>query len=364
MTAHRVADGRMGLGGNGKPKLALVAIRARNGEIGGAERLFDGLHAALAGHGVDVDRIDAESDEKDFDSVLRSYLGCYDLDLSVYDGVISTKAPSYALRHRNHVCYLMHTMRVFYDRFEQTFERPTDAIRAQRRIVHQLDTAALSRPSVRSIFAVGGEVCRRLRAYNNLDAEVLHHPSTLKVAPAGRFRHILIAGRLHPWKRVDLAIEAIRRMRNPVEVVVTGAGEDMHRLQTIATGASNIRFTGRISDDELSALYADALAVLFSPVGEDFGLTAVEALAAGKAVVTCTDSGEPSRLVGDGVNGFVCAPDPAALADRLDWLVENEDAARTLGARGPEAVAPIRWDTVCTRLLSALGHAPAGSRAG
>jgi glycosyltransferase involved in cell wall biosynthesis len=250
-------------------------------------------------------------------------------------------------------------MRVFYDRFEQAFERPTDQLRAQRQVIQQIDTAALSRPSIQSIFAVGEEVRQRLRAYNGLDAEVLHHPSTHEPPLARGLRHILVAGRLHPWKRVDLAIEAIRCMRRPVEVVITGVGEDEHRLRQIASGQANVRFTGHVSDEALSALYADALAVLFCPVAEDFGLTAVEALAAGKAIVTCSDSGEPARLIRDGVTGFVCAPEPVAIAERLDWLADHPEAARDLGARGPKLVASIRWDTVCARLLSALDRARA-----
>jgi glycosyltransferase involved in cell wall biosynthesis len=341
--------------------VALIAVRSLTNERGGAERLFDGLHAALLDRGVDAHRIDVESDERSFDAILRSYLRCYDLDLSAFDGVISTKAPTYAVRHRSHVCYLVHTMRVFYDRFAQTFEQPSDAIHAQRHVVQQIDTAALSRPSVKSIFAVGETVSRRLREYNGLASEVLHHPSTLKARPSGDFRHILIAGRLHPWKRVDLAIEAARRMRHPVEIVVTGAGDDAHRLHAMAAANPRFRFVGHVSDDALAALYADALGVIFCPVEEDFGLIAVEALAAGKPVVTCADSGEPARLVRDGVNGFICAPEASAMAERLDWLVDHPEAARRMGASGPDVVASIVWDNVCDRLLSALGRPSAGN---
>ena len=54
-------------------------------------------------------------------SVLASYVRCYDLDLRQYDLVISTKAPTYLVRHPRHVSYLVHTLRVFYDRFAGEF---------------------------------------------------------------------------------------------------------------------------------------------------------------------------------------------------------------------------------------------------
>lgn len=81
------------------------------GGFGGAERLYAGLGGALAACGLTVERIDVVNDESSFDRILETYLVAYDLDLSAFDGVISTKAPSYAVRHRNHVGYLMHTLR-------------------------------------------------------------------------------------------------------------------------------------------------------------------------------------------------------------------------------------------------------------
>ena len=53
--------------------------------------------------------------------MLASYKRCYDLDLRQYDLVISTKAPTYVVRHPRHISYLVHTLRVFYDRFASEF---------------------------------------------------------------------------------------------------------------------------------------------------------------------------------------------------------------------------------------------------
>ncbi len=344
-----------------QPRIALLTVPSLHGERGGAERLFEGLHGALIRHGVDVERIDVPSDESDFDNVLRSYLRFCDTDLSAFDGVVSTKAPSFAVRHRNHVCYLLHTMRVFYDMFEETSPRPTPTLLAQRDIVRQIDTAALRRPSLRGLFVVGAEVRERLQEFNGIDSEVLHHPTTQQGLRTGEFRHLLLPGRLHPWKRVDLAIEAVRRMRHRVDLIVSGAGKDETRLRAKAHGMSRVHFVGHVNDVDLAALYADALAVLYCPVREDYGLVPVEAFMSGKPVVTCNDSGEPVRLIADGVNGFVCVPDAQSIADRLDWLVENRGRAKEMGRRGREAVAHMGWENVCSRLLGALG-CPAEAR--
>ena len=64
------------------------------------------------------------------------------------------------------------------------------------------------------------EVAQRLRAYNGLDADVVHPPSTLPGLHEGPFTHLLAPGRLHPWKRVDLAIRAMRFVKAPVKLVI------------------------------------------------------------------------------------------------------------------------------------------------
>ena len=337
------------------PRVALLTVRSASGERGGAERLYDGLHAALKNNGCDAHRIDLTSDERDFEHVLRSYLAFYDVDLSAYDAVISTKAPSYVVRHRNHVVYLPHTMRVFYDMYDESVANSVPQLRAQRDIVHRIDTAALKRASVKGIFTVGAEVRDRLRRCNGIDAEVLHHPTTLAARQDGDARHILIAGRLHRWKRVDLALAAVRAMKRRVDVVVTGTGEDEAALRAMAADLPQVRFVGHVSDEALAALYAEAIAVVYCPLREDFGLVCVEAFASGKPVITCTDSGEPARLVEAGVNGWVVAPDPAAMAAVFDSTATDEATVRAMGRRGCMVAAAITWNRVCARLLAPLG---------
>lgn len=346
-------------------RVAVLAVAAPQGEQGGAERFYQGLRGALERAGVQAEIVTEISDESNFEAIKESYLRFYDLDLLVYDGVISTKAPAYVIRHPNHVCYLQHTMRVFYDMFEVEFPRSNRELLAQRELIQQLDTAALQSPRTRRIFVIGHEVKDRLRRFNGLDAEVLYQAPTLKGFRAGAYRYVFMPGRLHRWKRVDLLIEAMRWVRVPVEVLISGTGEDEQRFKVLAAGDERIRFLGRISDEELLALYADALVVPFVPCHEDFGLVTLEAFHSGKPVITCRDSGEPARLVRDGETGFVCDPDPRAIAACIDYLAEHPEEAAAMGRRGAESVAHISWDRVAAELLAALDLKPlaTGARA-
>ena len=344
-----------------RAKVAIVAAASGGGEAGGAERFYVGLQSALESFGLQAEIVSRVSDESSFEQIKRGYLDFYDLSLDAFDGVVSTKAPSFAIRHRNHVGYLVHTMRVFYDMFETEFPNPSASLLEQRRLIHQLDTAALSSRRLRRLYTIGHEVKERLKRYNGIDAEVLHPPTTLDGLTQGKYEYVLLPGRLHRWKRVDLVISAIKLVRQPVQLLITGSGEDRAYFEAIADGDPRIRFLGRVSEEQLRALYADALAIAFVPQREDLGLITFEAFGSGKPVITCTDSGEPSRLVRHGETGFVSHPDPSALAGWLERLIENPGMAITMGDRGRASVAHITWERVGQNLARALGFVNSSS---
>lgn len=339
-------------------RIAVLATAASSGEVGGAERFYVGLRDALRAEGVDAEIVSVVSDEANFEAILESYLRFYDLDLSNFDGVISTKAPGYVVRHPNHVCYLMHTMRVFYDMFDVEFPHAGVELHAQRRRIHELDTAALSDENVRARFVIGHEVGKRLRDYNGLDSRVVYPETTVTGFQRGEYRHLYMPGRLHRWKRVDLVIEAMRYVRSPLHLLISGTGEDEQKLRELAAGDDRIRFLGRVSDEHLLRLYADALAVPFVPFREDFGLVAVEAFHSAKPVITCADSGEPARMVRDFDAGMVCAPDPRALAEAIEKYAQDPALARATGLRAAEHVQSIQWAKVARTLINALGMDP------
>lgn len=336
-------------------RIGVIAVENPSGETGGAERLCHALVSALRTAGFEASLVEALGDELTFEGIQETYLRCYDLDVSAYDAVISTKAPTYAVRHPNHVCYLVHTMRVFYDLWETELPHATEEQRRQRRLIHQLDSAALRPPRTRRIFSIGNEVSKRLQRWNGLDSEVLHPPLALDRFRSGGYGdHLLLPGRLHRWKRVGLAIRAMSYVRHPVRLVITGTGEQESELRALAAGNERIELRGQVSDDELIDLYASALGVLFVPLREDYGYVAIEAFWSGKAVITCRDSGEPALFVRHGVNGFVCDPEPKELASAIDRLCEDRETARQLGERGRAGILHLQWPAVVEKLTAAL----------
>ena len=335
-------------------KIAVIGSGSKNGEKGGAENFYTGLVAALNELDAKAELICPVSDESNFDSIKETYLRFYDLDLSMYEGVISTKAPGYVIRHHNHICYLQHTMRVFYDMFEIEFPQPTRELIDQRQFIQTIDTAALQYPKVREVFVIGNEVKNRLLKYNGIESSVLYQGLQTDNFKEGAFDYIFMPGRLHRWKRVDLVIESMRYVKAPVNLLISGVGEDEGKFKKLANSDTRIKFLGRVPTNELVALYSNALCVPFVPIHEDFGLITIEAFKSGKPVITCFDSGEPACIVQNNDSGFVCNPDPREIADKIEKLYLTPKLAKEMGERGKISIQDIAWDSTARKLLNSL----------
>lgn len=174
------------------------------------------------------------------------------------------------------------------------------ALAAQTRAV---ETDAV--PHLDVVVANSTAVADRIRRWWGVPAQVVAPPVDVArftpdgAAPGGYF---LVAGRLVPYRRVDLAIRAAQRAG--VRLVVAGDGRHEAALRRIA-GAETV-FLGRVSDAEMVRLQRDAIATLM-PGEEDFGIVPVEAMAAGTPVVARAAGGALDTVV-PGVSG-VLVPD-------------------------------------------------------
>jgi FkbM family methyltransferase len=342
-------------------KIAVVVPVMKSGEKGGAEALYKGLIQGLRDASHDVDRIGVVIDESSFEAILEAYEQCSNLDLHDYDLVVSTKAPTYAVRHRAHISYLLHTIRVFYDMFHREFGRGTPEQFRQRRRIHALDKASLHPDRVRKHLVIGHVPYRRLYDvdvfWQRIEFEVLHPPPTLwGFRPPRAGEYVFLPGRLHRWKRVDLVVKAFQYVKKDIPLKIAGAGEDEPSLRALAAGDPRIEFLGRVTDEQLLDLYAGALVVPFVPVREDYGFITIEAFRSQKPVITCIDSGEPTYFVKDDETGLVARPEPEAIAQKINYLIDHPDHGTEMGARGFSAVSHITWEAVVAKILSSIEH--------
>jgi glycosyltransferase involved in cell wall biosynthesis len=115
-------------------------------------------------------------------------------------------------------------------------------------------------------------------------------------------RYFLIGCRLAPYKRVDLAIETFKKLGSDYRLKIFGDGVDLKRLRALAGDADNIEFLGRVSEEQKVELYSHAQAFL-NPQEEDFGITVVESMAAGRPVIAFRRGGAVETVI-DGQTGL------------------------------------------------------------
>ena len=333
-------------------RVAVLTTESAQGEVGGAERFYQGLLSGLNEIGCEAEIIPVIADESSFEQIGMNYQNCRDLDLSRFDAVVSTKTPTFAVDHPNHVMYLVHTVRVFDDMFYETFPGHDPIRLAERAMLHQWDFEAMSK--VKAKFTIGHEVSKRLYRWRGIHSDVIHPPLGVNGFRQGKTGdYFFLPGRLHPWKRVDLAINAIKASSLPLRLVIAGTGEAEQELKALAAGDSRIEFVGRLSDEELLDYYANALAIAFVPKKEDYGYVTLEGFASGKPVITCTDSGEPTYFVEHQETGLITDPTPESLCGGFEWLFNNKALAAEMGQRGYEAIQGMSWATVGKQLISA-----------
>lgn len=172
-------------------------------------------------------------------------------------------------------------------------------------------------PLISTVVANSSAVAQRISQHWGREATVVHPPVDVDyyardpAVPTGDF--FLLPGRLVGYKRPDIAIRAARKAGVPL--VVAGDGRDAARCRKLADGA-DVRFLGRVSDEDLRDVYRRATAMLM-PGEEDFGITPVEAMACGTPVIALGVGGALDSVV-DGVTGtFVDAGSDDEMIDRF-----------------------------------------------
>ena len=263
-------------------------------------------------------------------------------DLSSYDLVISSSSAFakgvITQPHTTHVCYTHSPMRYAWATSsyveKERIASPLRSLLAPG--LHYLRTwDAIAAMRVDRYVANSSSIARRIRKFYRREAEIVHPPvdtARFQVAPPGeRGDYGIIASRLVPYKRVDMAVEAFTRLGRPLKVV--GSGRGLKELQ--AKAGPTIEFVGYASDAELPALIARS-AMYLMPGEEDFGIAPVEANACGVPVVAYAAGGaldvqvdgQTGCLFGEQTIDSLCAAIERAYATPWNTEVIRRNALR------------------------------------
>jgi glycosyltransferase involved in cell wall biosynthesis len=294
----------------------------------------------------------------------RAYVATYFTDLGVtgtgerVDQVISMRFPSYAIRHPRHVCWLVHTMREYYDlwdRFSSSLSAKGRAKeRVRRSMIHAADTYCFKR--VQRLFTISDTVRDRVARWNRVGAETIHPPPPQRdYRCEGYGDYVFFASRLTPLKRADLVLRALAQpAAASVRCVIGGEGEDRPRLEQLSRELQldgRVTFAGRLTETQLVDHLARCRAVVFPPFDEDYGFVTGEAFASGKPVITCSDSGGPVELVRSGENGWVTAPEPSGLAAAMADAMDSPALAERMGGQARVQISRLSWADVVKKLV-------------
>src|ERR1043166_1604384 len=311
--------------------------------MGGAERVAEAMHDSFPGapiyttvalkqslpsrlRNADI-RTSPLQKLPAMDKKFRHYFMLYPFaiehfDLSAYDLIFSSSS-GYAKgvrRRRNaiHVCYCHTPMRWVW-RYDDYVERERFG-RASRTLLPMMlwplkrwDLRASQQPNY--YIANSYLMADRIKKIYGREAHVIPPPirgNCFHMSTEIDYYYLVLA-RLMPYKRIDLAIEACRRLNR--RLIVIGDGPDRARLEKMAD--DRIEFLGR-QPDKIVNYYASRCRALLFPGEEDFGMAPLEANAAGRPVIAYNSGGAVETVI-DGKTGvFFDHPNSLALSGAIE----------------------------------------------
>ncbi len=311
---------------SGRPRVALVHdywVTLRGGEyvFRGLARLFPGadcyvlIHKRSVPTGIEHTRLRTSPLQwiplgwRYYRALLPLYpLAARHLDLRGYDLVISSSSGfcHHARTNGVHICYCHAPLRYAWNEYKATLERQKAPWR-RAALAYMLDrvrTADYTAAHRVTTYVANSRVVQaRIAEYYGLPSTIVHPFIDIdRFRPAALTQdYCLVVSQLLPYKCVDLAVEACRRLGR--RLIVVGEGPERAHLQQLAGPATT--FLGRVSEEDLASLYAGCAALLQCGE-EDFGMAALEAQACGRPVIAYGAAGALETVV-DGQTGVYFA---------------------------------------------------------
>lgn len=225
-------------------------------------------------------------------------------DLSDYNLIISSShcvAKGVLTNSKQiHVSYVHTPMRYAWDMYH-LYLNQTNLAKGVRKLlsgyifkkIRQWDLSTVNRPD----YYIANSLCvaKRIKKIYNREAVIIYPPVDLSIfKPSDKKEdYYITAGRLVPYKRVDLIINAFNSFKDR-KLLVIGDGPEMRRLKKLA--AKNIEFMGNLNDFSLANYLAKAKAFIFA-AEEDFGIIPVEAQACGTPVIAYRGGGSTETII-------------------------------------------------------------------
>lgn len=309
--------------------------------IGGAERVVLQLHKMFPKALIYTSQYDPHSIDWFYDAqvhtthlqklpfFLRKFLPYFrqqafrKLDLTGYDIVISSsgaEAKFVKTGKATHICYCHAPTHYYWQRYHDYIKEPGfGPLNPLARIGLKLFVGPLRRRDYRAaqkptlMIANSTYTKNQIKKYYGRDSQIVFPPVDI-----ADFKHsgkknrsgLVIVGRQTPYKKIDLAVSACTKLNLPLTVI--GDGPDNKKLRKLA--GPSITFTGQLPRKEIISYLQSAEGFIFPGV-DDFGIAAVEALAAGTPVIAYKDGGVLDYIV-EGKNGLFFSQQSSASLEK------------------------------------------------
>jgi glycosyltransferase involved in cell wall biosynthesis len=255
------------------------------------------------------------------DALIDFNLNDYDLVISSEAGPVKGIVPN---PNAYHICYCHSPMRYVWDMYHDYYKKANSFIRFfMKRMIPKIRVWDITSSNLVDRFVTNSNyVAKRIRRIYNREAEVVYGPVPIETYESVIRKpcdYYLYFGQITSYKRVDIAIDAC--LKTGRKLVIAGAGLKKKEIKKLRNN-SLITFKGRVSDEEIKKLFAEAKALLFPGI-EDLGLVPIEAQSAGCPVIAYHDGGALDT-VKDGVTGiFFDEQTPESLISALDYFETN-----------------------------------------
>jgi glycosyltransferase involved in cell wall biosynthesis len=217
-----------------------------------------------------------------------------------------------------HLCYCFTPMRYVWDQADAYLGRGLGRFLSAPLVgsLRRWDVRTSGIERVHRFIAISETVAGRIQRRYGRSAGVIYPPVDIHrftPRPDQVEDWYLLVGGFVPYKREDVAIEAFRALGAPLRI----AGDGPSRAALEQRAPPNVRFLGRVSDEELADLYSRCRALIY-PQEEDFGIVPVEAQASGRPVIAYGAGGATETVIP--------LQDPGARAPTGVWFTPQTPA--------------------------------------
>lgn len=176
---------------------------------------------------------------------------------------------------------------------------------------------------IKNIACISHNVRNRIFKTYQRDATVIYpsiRTELFKYKPAENYW--LSVGRVDKWKRIELQVEAFRKLEDKRLYVVGTIYPEYKNI--VKNAPDNVNFLGNVNEKELIDLCSKCEGFITTAIDEDFGITPIEAMASGKSVVATKEGGYLETVV-DGYTGILVSPDVDEISEAIKYISKNPE---------------------------------------